>query len=107
MGARLMGLQPTWMGATGTQLQPNCPIYDNGPGGVGILTVTYTPSPAPDPFSSGNTVIELEWVELVKPLMGHPMFNPTTADSVHPNSGLYELNDTDRDHCQLAESARQ
>jgi hypothetical protein len=68
---------------------------EKGPGGTGKMTITLIPNPIPDFTFAGNSVQEVEFIELQKPLKACPVFNPVTADSVHPNAGLYALTSAD------------
>lgn len=45
------------------------------PGGKGVLTITFNPSPIPDPNMSENSSIhEIEWSEVQRPLAQHARF---------------------------------
>jgi hypothetical protein len=58
------------------------------PGGNGKLTINLSANPFPDP---GQDVQELEWVEIQKPLLQHPRYQP---------GGVRALTDTDLDQIE-------
>ncbi len=70
---------------------------NRAPGERGIMVVTFAPAPVKDYTFENNETLEIEWIEVQKPLETHPMFNAASATSVHPNAGLYELSDDDWD----------
>lgn len=64
-------------------------------GGRGVMTVVMVTNP--DPGLNGDPVSEIEWIEVQKKLESHPIFREPGADTLHPNAGLYPLNDADLD----------
>jgi hypothetical protein len=64
---------------------------EQAPGNRGIMTITLTPAPIADYTMSDNEVDEVEFVEVQKPLIQHPIFLPASEDSTNPNAGKYEL----------------
>jgi hypothetical protein len=77
---------------------------EKSPGGKGTLTVMLSPAPVEDYTMAGNSVLEVEWVEISKPLITHPIFNAATETSTNPNAGKYELTQTDLDDIAQWES---
>lgn len=65
-------------------------------GGAAVMTITLTDAPMPGSGPDNNETLEVEWVEIQKNLLLHPVFNEAGADSKHPNAGLYALTNDDR-----------
>ena len=79
---------------------------EKGPGDTGTMTITLSPVPIKDWTFADNQVDEVEFIEVQKKLLSHPIFNPVTATSTHPNAGKYALSvDTDLDAIAEFEAA--
>ena len=64
------------------------------PGGLGVMTLTFTPAPIQDYTFAENLVLELEWLQVEKKLETHPIFRPAGENPGVTNCGEYVLAET-------------